>query len=223
MPTHGYTGLKHVLLGSTAERVVQHSPCPVFVLREKKNRKPDEGSRLSILVPVDFSSCSRQGLQYAIGFANEFGARLILLHVTYLGYMYSSEGTALYDIPGLQEAARENAERQMRQLVQTVNFGSVKFETAFTESSPALDICAFARDHDVDLIITSTHGLTGWNMSNREHRRESGAPRDLFRFGRAIHPKVRMANLAKSGGRKTQTLGTRQKLRLRRKQSSENS
>jgi nucleotide-binding universal stress UspA family protein len=28
--THGYTGLKHALLGSTAERVVRHAPCPVL-------------------------------------------------------------------------------------------------------------------------------------------------------------------------------------------------
>jgi nucleotide-binding universal stress UspA family protein len=31
--THGYTGLRHMLLGSTAERVVRHAPCPVLVLR----------------------------------------------------------------------------------------------------------------------------------------------------------------------------------------------
>lgn len=31
--THGYTGLKHVMLGSTAERVVRHAPCPVLVVR----------------------------------------------------------------------------------------------------------------------------------------------------------------------------------------------
>jgi universal stress protein A len=35
LSTHGYTGLKHVMLGSTAERVVRHSPCPVLVLRQR--------------------------------------------------------------------------------------------------------------------------------------------------------------------------------------------
>ena len=34
MSTHGYTGLKHALLGSTTERVVRHASCPVLVLRK---------------------------------------------------------------------------------------------------------------------------------------------------------------------------------------------
>jgi len=35
--THGHTGLKHVLVGSTAERVVRHAPCPVLVVREREH------------------------------------------------------------------------------------------------------------------------------------------------------------------------------------------
>ncbi len=35
--THGYTGLKHALLGSTAERVVRHAPCPVLVVRPREH------------------------------------------------------------------------------------------------------------------------------------------------------------------------------------------
>lgn len=35
--THGYTGLKHAVLGSTAERVVRHAPCPVLTVRDKEH------------------------------------------------------------------------------------------------------------------------------------------------------------------------------------------
>ena len=34
--THGYTGLEHFLLGSTRERVVRVSPCPVLVVRQEE-------------------------------------------------------------------------------------------------------------------------------------------------------------------------------------------
>jgi universal stress protein A len=35
--THGYTGWKHLCIGSTAERVVRTAPCPVFVVRENQH------------------------------------------------------------------------------------------------------------------------------------------------------------------------------------------
>jgi nucleotide-binding universal stress UspA family protein len=31
--THGFSGIKHLLLGSTAERVVRDAPCPVLTVR----------------------------------------------------------------------------------------------------------------------------------------------------------------------------------------------
>lgn len=33
IPSHGYSGFKRMLLGSTAERVIRHTSCPVYVLR----------------------------------------------------------------------------------------------------------------------------------------------------------------------------------------------
>lgn len=35
--THGYTGLKYALLGSVAEKIVRHSPCPVLVVRTEEH------------------------------------------------------------------------------------------------------------------------------------------------------------------------------------------
>jgi universal stress protein A len=32
MGTHGRSGLAHALLGSNAERVIQHAPCPVLIV-----------------------------------------------------------------------------------------------------------------------------------------------------------------------------------------------
>lgn len=36
MGTHGRSGLLHMLLGSTAEKVVRHAPCPVLTVRPKR-------------------------------------------------------------------------------------------------------------------------------------------------------------------------------------------
>jgi nucleotide-binding universal stress UspA family protein len=33
--THGRTGLSHVILGSVAENVVRHAPCPVLIVRNE--------------------------------------------------------------------------------------------------------------------------------------------------------------------------------------------
>jgi nucleotide-binding universal stress UspA family protein len=36
MPTHGRSGIAHMFLGSTTERVVRKAPCPVLVLRSEE-------------------------------------------------------------------------------------------------------------------------------------------------------------------------------------------
>jgi nucleotide-binding universal stress UspA family protein len=35
MGTHGHTGLRHLILGSVAEEVTRHAPCPVFTIRHQ--------------------------------------------------------------------------------------------------------------------------------------------------------------------------------------------
>jgi universal stress protein A len=40
LATHGLTGLKHMFLGSTAEKVVRHAPCPVFTAKTMESACP---------------------------------------------------------------------------------------------------------------------------------------------------------------------------------------
>jgi nucleotide-binding universal stress UspA family protein len=85
--TRGKTGLAHVLLGSTAERVIRGAPCPVLAVRTEPADNED-GSVLTkpvtlerILVPVDFSDCSLDALKYAVVVAKQAKATVMLLHV----------------------------------------------------------------------------------------------------------------------------------------------
>lgn len=168
-PTHGGGGMKHLLLGSTAERLMQHSPCPVFVAREReegsakrtKSAAASSGRINTILVPVDFSHASLDGLRYAIQFAEKVRSRILILSVLHFGYPYTSDGYAMYDLSPLQDSACAVAEREMRRFVRRVRFGALRFETAVKIGSPVNQICAFAAEQSADLIIIPTHGYTG--------------------------------------------------------------
>lgn len=38
MATHGRTGVSHILLGSVAEHVIRHAPCPVLAIRQQEQK-----------------------------------------------------------------------------------------------------------------------------------------------------------------------------------------
>jgi nucleotide-binding universal stress UspA family protein len=166
MPTHGRTGLRHVFLGSTAERVVQHSPCPVLVTRpRKKGMKPAATAAVrrggTILVPVDFSDASFEALEYAIAHARQTADRLIILNAIHLSDELGTEGLGVYRLADFRQTARWDAGREINQFLGAANFGEVSFETVIRIGKPADEICAVAEKRAVDLIITGTHGRTG--------------------------------------------------------------
>lgn len=161
--THGYTGVTRVLLGSTAERIVQHSPCPVLVVREREREFIRNGvfQLKKILVPTDFSEHSLQALRYAIGLAKRFGAKLVMLHSVYPHYYSTNDEYTASDLPALMQSVSDAAETQMRELVRKTAFLGVPFETDIFLGFPGQKIVDYATAKAVDLIITSTHGRTG--------------------------------------------------------------
>ncbi len=156
--THGNTGLKHVFLGSTAERVVQHSPCPLLVVRQQAGDYDERSARLRrILVPIDFSSCSQLAFDCGVALARDFGAELRLVHVIDPhSYPFGDQYAAL-DANRLMQSTRNSAQREMREMARQAK---VQFSVQNRKGSPAKEICS-AANKDVDLIVTSTHGRTG--------------------------------------------------------------
>jgi len=167
--TRGNTGLKRLRLGSTAERIVRYSPCPVLVVRgEERNSFSASNGKAGrplafkkILVPIDFSSCSMKGLDYAKALAKNFGASLVLLHSVHLQYYVSSDEYARYDMPLLMQQEERTARKQMSDLVQKTDWNRIKVEQSMQIGHVGDQICTRAKDYGADLIVTATHGTTG--------------------------------------------------------------
>ncbi|MEO8044175.1 MAG: universal stress protein [Spartobacteria bacterium] len=160
--TRGRTGLKHLTLGSTAERVIRHAPCPVLALHPPLGPARLRAPVLrKILVPIDFSAAAAQGLAYARALAAQFRARLILLHSVDLHYYSTNPDYVLLDLPPLLAAAEKAGDEQMRELVDQTDWQGLKVEPTVERGHVGAQVCRRAREMGADLIVTSTHGRTG--------------------------------------------------------------
>jgi universal stress protein A len=45
LATHGRTGVRRLLIGNVAEKVVRHAPCPVLTLKSRRGSRKGKGSR----------------------------------------------------------------------------------------------------------------------------------------------------------------------------------
>ena len=144
-----------MLLGGTAERVIRHAPCPVLVVRRQDGRAPEPKK---ILVPVDFSPASLDGLRYALGLARPFGARLTALHVIEpLGPMARLE----VDVDAHERKLREGVKLRLEKLHLEVDEPAGAFDTLFREGTSYHEIVGMAQRGDFDLIIMASLGRSG--------------------------------------------------------------
>lgn len=164
--THGYTGYKRAFLGSTAERVVQFSPCPVLVVRKpyagangENGRKDRAVFRLGkILVPIDFSRFSEAAFDLGAALARDLQAKISLLHVLKPPvYPFGDRQTFLPGV-AISKEIREAVGKHMRAMSEKAG---VRVSVQVLQGSPAPAICEHAHRQNIDLIIISTHGRSG--------------------------------------------------------------
>ncbi|MCB2184193.1 MAG: universal stress protein [Desulfobulbaceae bacterium] len=132
-----------------------------------------------ILVPLDFSDPSRNALAGAVEIAEQFSAKLLVLHVmTPLPGMYAGgypDGLAAgsgmgmgdnvippMDIKNYQEKLLESNREKLVKIVEEIVPDSLKKSTNIETGNAGSEICRFAEKNDIDLIVISTHGLTGF-------------------------------------------------------------
>jgi nucleotide-binding universal stress UspA family protein len=161
MGTHGRRGLGHLLLGSVAEEVVRMGPCPVLTIREQKEPAPISDRMSKILVPVDFSEHAKSALSHAKALADAHGAELQILHVIEESLHPSYYIAGMSSIFDLEPDIKPKSETAMRKLFSETDGPQVTASYHLVEGQAAPEISNFAREQNSDMIVISTHGLTG--------------------------------------------------------------
>ena len=157
MGTHGRRGLRKLLVGSVAERVVRTSSVPVLVVRSHVPSPPETIRR--ILVPFDFSPHSEVAAQTAARWAEALGAGVSLLHV--VEPVVYPEFYAVDVLPGqvtdgLQQRSVEALAEAADRLVSGVDC------TTTVRVGRAVDVILSAADaQEHDLVVMGTRGLSG--------------------------------------------------------------
>jgi nucleotide-binding universal stress UspA family protein len=170
LASRGITGLRRVLLGSTAERVVRFSPCPVLVVHQRKRKGAvDVGLATGpefrirkILAPIDFSQCSMAGAMYAAFLAKAFGAKLCLFHAVQLPAPVVVDRVSV-DLSSMESLNLGNARLDMEAFSKLDFLHDVKCTAEVRTGYPVDRICDETKQADVDLVVISTHGRSGFN------------------------------------------------------------
>jgi nucleotide-binding universal stress UspA family protein len=158
--TRGLTGLRHLLLGSTAQRVVHGARCPVLTVH------PGDLGRhraiRTILVPTDFSRDADLAIHTAHRLLAplERDARLILLHAFNLPIEYTAYGPIPTSVSYLQDTGLE-AERRLYETAEPLQREGLAIDTVAREGDPAHVIAEEAEKRGADLIAMGTRGLSG--------------------------------------------------------------
>lgn len=160
MGTHGRSGLGHLLIGSTTERVISDATCPVLTARQKGYNQifPDAthpGATWEILVPIDFSRHVASTLQYASGMAERLPVVLRLLHVVAPISWEDTRGFSHFNVPEFQHARIRDARRRLGSLIPESLESRTEVEVRMGDISEEVVRCAEA--NRVRMILMGLH------------------------------------------------------------------
>src|ERR1017187_4087159 len=114
-----------------------------------------------ILLPTDFSKYSAAATKYACELATKFDAELHLLHTLETHLASTPEFGFGLDLPKYISESKAAAEKSLAGVLDPKWAAGRTVVKAIVEGSPKAEIIAYARKHNIDLIVIATHGRTG--------------------------------------------------------------
>ncbi len=160
--THGRSGLKRVLLGSVTERVVQHAPCDVLVVRsDAETPEGALGPLHRILVPTDFSRPADQALARAVQVAKLTQAEIHLVHAYEFPTTIGALDVSLAIPQEFYDEIRDASMKQLDQRVKEAAATGLQAEGHLTVGPPARGILDAAARIGANLIVMGTRGRAG--------------------------------------------------------------
>ena len=156
--SHGRKGLRRLLLGSVAERLVRGAPVPVCVVKPTlpKGRKIKK-----IAFATDFSDASFIAFETFRHLVHESGAKGFVLHV-----LEDAAWMADFAIPTatVEEnwiKLREHRKTQMNDILEGLRSEKVKVEGKLLSGQPWSALSSFLKKNEIDLLVLGTHGYRG--------------------------------------------------------------
>ena len=163
MATHGRTGLRRAFAGSVTERVLANSPVPVVVLKPGGKRM---SALRSLLIPVDATAGGALALGAASGLARTASARVTVLEVVppmpmWLYGSVDAYAPAGFIDPAWEDDSAHRSAAYVKALSERLRAAGLQAEGRSARGQVAPTIESVADELDADLIVMSTHALTG--------------------------------------------------------------
>jgi nucleotide-binding universal stress UspA family protein len=115
----------------------------------------DELKIKRILFATDFFACSRLALDYALAFAHQFGATMVLLHAIEL----SSPAEEAEKVTSRPSISRIASEERLEAFAAKLRRTGVEVETLVHDGTPCQVILNEVKGHAPDLLVLGVHGI----------------------------------------------------------------
>ena len=174
MGTRGISGLKHLVQGSVAEKVLRESALPVIVIKKEKQIQFDryvlpqirnvEGAFQvdKILVPLDFSPASKRALQHAVSMASFYNSTIYTLTVfdkKFKEYGVDHEKHTSVIVKGEKIRLWEEFPELLREI--DCHLPHTRLKRMLLSGDPFSKIESVVQKKEIDLIVMGTNGRTG--------------------------------------------------------------